>query len=232
MKKLAFLMIVFCVGLVGCKQDPLIPIRRLARSDDLAKKMEASRDYQQVINVLRDAYKSNAGLCKDIGRALMMDRQFENALEYFQESVKTRSTDSTLYYWMAVCYVNRFKVDRSPATMATVHEYYEKSLNLMPNNKEVLYEFAQFLVFGAENYPRAIEVLQQNLTLLGSNFSADTYFLLGRAYYLSGEYDAALRIYHQILDNKTSLSKEQISRAEEFIDTTRMMLTGGADVGR
>ena len=84
MKKLAFLMIVFCVGLVGCKQDPLIPIRRLARSDDLAKKMEASRDYQQVINVLRDAYKSNAGLCKDIGRALMMDRQFENALEYFQ----------------------------------------------------------------------------------------------------------------------------------------------------
>ncbi|MBP5706082.1 MAG: hypothetical protein J6W76_02270, partial [Spirochaetales bacterium] len=145
---------------------------------------------------------------------------------------KTRSNDSTLYYWMAVCYVNRFKADRSPATMALVYEYYEKSLNLMPNNKEVLYEFAQFLVFGAENYPRAIEVLQQNLTLLGNNFSADTYFLLGRAYYLSGEYDAALRIYHQILDNKTSLSKEQISRAEEFIDTTRMMLTGGVDVGR
>ena len=232
MKKLTLLLIIGIVSLTGCSRDPLLPIRRLARSDDLAKKMEASRDYQQVISILRDAYKSNAGLCKDIGRALMMDRQFENALEYFSEAVKTRSTDSTLYYWMAVCYVNRFKADRSPATIAIVYEYYEKSLNLMPNNKEVLYEFAQFLVFGAENYPRAIEVLQQDLTLLGSNFSADPYFLLGRAYYLSGEYDAALRIYHQILDNKTSLSKEQISRAEEFIDTTRMMLTGGADVGR
>ncbi|MBR6061953.1 MAG: hypothetical protein IKP67_07740, partial [Spirochaetales bacterium] len=176
MKKLTLLLIIGIVSLTGCSRDPLLPIRRLARSDDLAKKMEASRDYQQVISILRDAYKSNAGLCKDIGRALMMDRQFENALEYFSEAVKTRSTDSTLYYWMAVCYVNRFKADRSPATMAIVYEYYEKSLNLMPNNKEVLYEFAQFLVFGAENYPRAIEVLQQDLTLLGSNFRADPYF--------------------------------------------------------
>lgn len=191
--------------------------------------MEASNEYKQVISILRDAYMNNAGLCKDIGRALMMDRQFDNALIYFEEAVKTRTTDSTLYYWMAICYVNKFKVDHSAANRALVYENYEKSLNLIDNNKEVLYAFAQFLVFGDNNYERAIEVLQKNIELLGTYFVADTYFLLGRAYYMQGLYDMAYSTYNQMLSFKDKMSKAEYNRVLEFIEQTSNMLNGAAN---
>ena len=230
MNKLYILSIVFFLTVfTGCSKDPLFPIRRLARSKDIEQKMEASNEYKQVITILRDAYMNNAGLCKDIGRALMMNHQYDNALIYFEEAVKTRTTDSTLYYWMAICYVNKYKVDHGAANRALVYENYEKSLNLIDNNKEVLYAFAQFLVFGDNNYERAIEVLQKNIELLGTYFVADTYFLLGRAYYMQGLYDMAYSTYNQMLSFKDKMSKQEYNRVLEFIDQTSNMLNGAAN---
>ena len=42
--------------------DPLFPIRRLSRNEDLSKKEEASNYYKQAIDVMVDAYSSYGGL--------------------------------------------------------------------------------------------------------------------------------------------------------------------------
>lgn len=227
-KRLYFIILVLLV-LTSCNKDPLFEIKRLARSNDIDKKMEASSEYNVVIKTLTDAYMHKAGLDKDIGRALMMDRQFDNALTFFNQAVQTRTTDSTLYYWMAICYVNKFKVERDPQNRLFVYENYEKSLNIMPNNREVLYEFAQFLVFGAQDYQKAIEVLQKEIDLLKGYFLADPYFLLGRAYYLQGQYDMAYSTYNQMLAFKDKMKSEEYNRVLEFIEQTAEMLNGGYD---
>ena len=99
----------------------------------------------------------------------------------------------------------------------------------MPNNREVLYEYAQFLVFGAQDYQKAVEILQKEIELLKDYFLVDPYFLLGRAYYLQGQYDMAYSTYNQMLAFKDKMKSEEYNRVLEFIEQTSEMLNGGAD---
>ncbi|HOJ63421.1 MAG TPA: hypothetical protein PLE45_03265 [Spirochaetota bacterium] len=220
MKKI-YLIFITILTLSCYSPDPLFHIRRLARSEDLTKKEEASLLYRQAIDTLVNAYSSLGGLNKDVGRRLMMSGEYLSAIKHFEIARDIRNNDSTIYYWLAVCYVNLYKIEKDPKYFELIEKNYEISLNLTPENKEVLYAYAQFLVYGKEDYFKAIEILKKLVVLLKNNSMPDAYFLLGRAYYMVEDYENALKIYETLKTFEKVLTKEQKEKLDEFIITVR-----------
>ncbi|HOF01149.1 MAG TPA: tetratricopeptide repeat protein [Spirochaetota bacterium] len=223
MKKL-LLISAAAVMLSGCYGDPLFLVRRMARSDDIEKKMEASRQYRQAIDILTDAYNSYGGLNRDIGQRLMMNRNYALAIKHLELAKEVRTNDGSIYYWLAVCYVNLLKIENKPEYMPIIDNYYQNALNITPDNKEFLYAYAQFLVYGSEDYDKAIETLKKYIVLLKSSFYADAYFLLGRAYYMLERYEEALRVYNELYAFEKKLTKEQIDKLDEFTRTVKELI--------
>ncbi len=223
MKKICFSLFLFISFILfSCySPDPLFQIRRLAHSEDLAKKQEASLYYRQAIDTLVNAYSSLGGINKEIGQRLMMSREYLPAIKHLEIARDIRNNDSTIYYWLAVCYVNLYKIEKDPKYFELIEKNYTISLNLTPNNKEVLYSYAQFLVFGKEDYLTAIDVLKKLIIELKNNPMPDAYFLLGRAYYMIEDYENSLKTYETIYTFQKILTKEQKEKLEEFIMTVR-----------
>lgn len=212
-----FLLIVF-----SCySPDPLFHIRRLARSDDLTKKEEASIYYKQAIDTLVEAYSALGGINKEIGRRLMIIREYVPAIKHLEIAREVRNNDSTIYYWLAVCYVNLYKIEKDPKYFELIEKNYQISLNIIPENKEVLYSYANFLIFGKEDYFTAIDILKKLIFNLKNNFMSDAYFLLGRAYYMIEDYENALKIYETLYTFEKKLTKEEKEKIEEFIITVK-----------
>lgn len=223
MKKL-LLISAMAVTLSGCFGDPLFMIRRLAKSDDIEKKTEASKQYRQAIDILTDAYNSYGGLNRDIGQRLMMNRNYTLAIKHLELAKEVRTNDGSIYYWLAVCYVNLLKIENKPEYIPIIDNYYQNALNITSDNKEFLYAYAQFLVYGSENYEKAIEILKKYIVLLKSASHPEAYFLLGRAYYMQERYEEALRVYNELYAFEKKLSKEQKDKLDEFTRTVKGLI--------
>lgn len=221
MKKRHFILFITTLIFSCYGTDPLFQIRRLARSEDLTKKEEASIYYKQAIDTLVNAYSSLGGLNKDVGRRLMMSGEYLPAIKHLEIARDIRNNDSTIYYWLALCYVNLYKIEKDNKYFDLIEKNYEISLNITPNNKEVLYGYAQFLIFGKEDYLKAIDILKHLIVQLKNNSMPDAYFLLGRAYYMIEDYEEALKTYETLRTFEKNLTKEQKDKLEEFIMAVR-----------
>ncbi|OHD16707.1 MAG: hypothetical protein A2086_10700 [Spirochaetes bacterium GWD1_27_9] len=218
MKKLIFGLFIFI--LFSCYQDPLFEIRRLARSSEIENKQKAGRDYQLAITTLFDAYTSYAGLNRDLGYKLMINQNYKVAIKHLEISKDVKNNDSTVYFWIATCYANLYKIEKKIDYLDQAEKNYKISLNIIPNNKEVNYSYAQFLIYLKEEYNKAVEVLNKCIFELNAD-EPNGYFLLGRAYYMLGEYAKAYETYNTIYKFKKILTKEQSSKLDEFIQITR-----------
>ena len=222
-----FLILAFICGvtLIGCfNSDPLFPIRRLSRNDDLTKKQEASAYYKQAIDVMVEAYSSYAGLNRDIGIKLVVKQEYKPGIKHLEISTSIKNNDSSAYYWLGIAYVNLYKIEKNQEYLTSADKNYNIALNLTPENKEYLYAYAQLLFYGFEDYYKTIEVL----TNLIINLQADVkenYFLLARAYYMVGDYKNAYQTYNEIYKFQKKLTKQEKEKLEEFIQVTRSNLT-------
>ncbi|HOV13617.1 MAG TPA: hypothetical protein PK771_04985 [Spirochaetota bacterium] len=211
--------------LTSCfNSDPLFPIRRLSRNEDLAKKEEASNYYKQAIDVMVEAYSSYAGLNRDIGIKLLNRQEYKMAIKHLEISLNIKNNDSSAFYWLGVCYVNLYKIEKNRDYLDLAEKNYTFAINVTPENKEYLYALAQLQFYGFENYEKAIEILK-NLIF---NLNADTkenYFLLARGYYMIGDYKSAYQTYNEIYKFKKQLSKIEKEKLEEFIQITRGNMT-------
>lgn len=218
MKK--YLILLFTViFLASCSGDRLLPIRRLARSENLDKKTEASLLYKDAIKTLIEAYSSSAGLNKDIGTRLMNMGAFEKAVEHFKIAASIKNNDKVIYHNLGICYVNLYKIQKNSELLSMAEDNYKIALNLAPDSKGTLYDYAQLLVFGTENYSKAIEVLNHYLYDLGTK-DKDGYFLLGRSYYAIGENDKAFTVFNSIYEFEKTLTAAEKEKLGEFIALT------------
>ncbi|MCG8570057.1 MAG: hypothetical protein MJB14_07930 [Spirochaetes bacterium] len=220
-KLLSFLLLLI---LTSCSRDPLAEVRRIAISKKTENKEEAAKHYDTVIETLTKAYASNGLLNKELGRRLMLEKQFQPAIKHFLIAKDIRSDDSWIYYWIAVCYANLFKIEKNLEDLDYAEKYYQIALNLKPNEKEFLYGYASLLVFGKENYIQAIDILK-NLIFQLQYKDPNAYFLLGRSYFILGMYADAYQIYGDIYQFEKMLTDDQKTKLAEFIETTRGKLT-------
>lgn len=203
--------------------DPLFPIRRLSRNEDLSKKEEASNYYKQAIDVMVDAYSSYGGLNRDIGIKLVSRQEYKMAIKHLEISVEIKNNDSSSYYWLGICYVNLYKIEKEREYLDKADTYYNIALNLTPTNKEYLYAYAQLQFYGFENYDKTIEILNNLIFSLNADIK-ENYFLLARAYYMIGDFKNAYQVYSEIYKFKKIMSKVELEKLEEFIQITRSNL--------
>jgi len=209
--------------LFSCEKDPLSHIKRLAKSQDPSKKEQAVKAYDKVIKTTLEAYDRSAGLHKDLGHKLLMNNNYEPAIVHLMKSFEIKNNDAAVAYDLAVCNVNLFKIRKTDMFYLTeADKYYNIALNITPKNKGYLYSYAQLLVFGSMDYLKAIEVLNKILYELNT-IDIDSYFLLGRAYYMSGDYANANKIYSEMYNYEKKLNKKQRRQLDNFIKQTAKM---------
>ena len=250
-----FFLILLLSGLLlpSCfiKKDPLLEIRRIARSSDLKKKEEAAELYQQVIDTMVEAYISMGSLNKAIGEKLMMQRYYEKAIEHLEMAREIRTDDANIYFWLGVCYVNLYKNGNDKSNLIKAENNYETAIKLLPGYMDALYSYAQLLFYAKEDYEKSVEILNEYLYGLSpktkelkeamekrgedtSNFvnpkinnpDIKAYFLLGRAYYMLENYKEAYNTYQKIYSYKNKLTNEEKSKLDEFILETSRLISG------
>lgn len=207
--------------LSACNSDPLWGIRRIARSEDLEKKKEAAQYYKRAVDTLIDAYASQAGLNKDIGRRLLYnkDPQYKNAIKHLTIAKETMNSDAEIYYMLGVAHANLFRIEQLPDDLFTAKGHYETALRLAPNGKDYLYAYSQLLVFGTQDYTAAIKVLEKYLYELNTP-DHNGYFLLGRCHYMLDNDAKAYEIFNDALKYKDNMTKKELDALYDFIKKT------------
>ena len=198
----------------SCSTDKLKPIRSLARSQNLEKKENAANLYKEAISTLVNAYSSSAGLNKNIGKQLLVKGAFEKALFHLEQSCEIVNNDFETYHYIAICHVNLYKINRNKE-----HLLKANALNISPDRAGVLYDYAQLLVFGTEEYQEAVKILNHYIYDLKTP-DKNGYFLLGRSLFLLGEYGKAYEVYSAIYQFEKNLTAEEKTSLEGFIAET------------
>ncbi len=242
MKNIIFAVLI--ITLLSCSSDPLFEIKKMAKNRtlkdtnseaDVNRKISASMEYKKAIDTMVDAYSSYYGVNKDIGKRLLNLGSFKKAAEHFEMAIAVRNNDPSLYHDLAVSYVNLYKIESKQEYLTLAKENYKIALNINDKNKTYLYDYAQLLVFGTGEYPEAIKILNDyvykknasNETVLNSH-DINGHFLLGRAYYMNGEYDKAYRTYTEIYQFEKNLSEDQKGKLTEFLITVDNARKAGA----
>lgn len=220
--------------------DPLFPIKRIARSNSIDKKAEAGLMYDKVIQILTDAYRFNGSLNKDVGRRLMYNGNYTNAIKHLEIAKSIRNTDPDIYYWLAISYVNLYRINKDLLKVQSkeeeikqINEYlneaeknYLIALSLSPGYKDVYYSYAHLLVYAKEDLITAKEILNKYLFEINQKETPDikALFLLAHVHYALGEYKNAYRIFEKIYQYKKSLTKDELNKLEEYITEIREKL--------
>lgn len=204
---------------ISCSPDRLKPIRKLARSQKLEKKEEAALLYKEAVSTLVNAYSSSAGLNKTIGKQLLIKGAYEKALEHLEQSRDIINNDFETYHCIAICHVNLYKINRNKEHLIKAKENYKYALNISPDRPGVLYDYAQLLVFGTEEYQEAVNILTHYIYKLKTQ-DKNGYFLLGRSLFLLGEYDKAYEVYSSIYNFEKELTAEEKTSLDGFIAET------------
>ena len=204
---------------ISCSPDRLKPIRKLARSQKLEKKEEAALLYKEAVSTLVNAYSSSAGLNKTIGKQLLIKGAYEKALEHLEQSRDIINNDFETYHCIAICHVNLYKINRNKEHLIKAKENYKYALNISPDRPGVLYDYAQLLVFGTEEYQEAVNILTHYIYKLKTQ-DKNGYFLLGRSLFLLGEYDKAYEVYSSIYNFEKELIAEEKTSLDGFIAET------------
>lgn len=207
------------VIMTSCYSDKLKPIRALARSQNLDKKEEASQLYKEAISTLVNAYSASAGLNKTIGKQLVVKGAYEKALFHLEQSRDIVNNDFETYHYIAICHVNLYKINHNKEHLFKAKENYTYALNISPNRTGVLYDYAQLLVFGTEEYQEAVNILTHYIYDLKTP-DKDGYFLLGRAYFLLKEYNKAYEVYSSIYQFEKTLTADEKASLDNFISET------------
>ena len=221
MKKLSkfILLAISAIAMTSCYADRLKPIRALARSQNLDKKEEASQLYKEAISTLVNAYSASAGLNKTIGKQLTVKGAYEKALFHLEQSRDIVNNDFETYHYIAICHVNLYKINHNKEHLSKAKENYTYALNISPDRTGVLYDYAQLLVFGTEEYQEAVHVLNHYIYDLKTP-DKEGYFLLGRSYFLWKEYDKAYEVYSSIYQFEKTLTADEKASLENFISET------------
>lgn len=226
MKKSLIFIIVLILIFTGClRRDPLARIKRLTKAEIQKKEMDAE-ELKKTIDIIVEAYSSMGGLNKQIGEYLMLHKSYKEAIKHLELAKQIRNDDANIYYWLGVCNVSLYKIEGNKDYLLEAERNYETALRIMPEHLDILYGYAHLLVYGKNDYENAEKILKKYIELEPIKLKPDpnAYFLLGRVYYMMGDFRNAYETYNKILQFKKSLTKEEKEKLDEFIiETARNM---------
>jgi len=246
MKKF-FIILAIPLLFVNCYfNDPLLPIKRMARDfnekkQDFKNKEKAGMLYEEAIKILTDAYRFDASLNKDVGRRLMFQTNYINAIKHLEIARDIKNEDADIYYWLGICYVNLYKINKESINVKISQEERDKielylteaeknylvAINLTPSYKEVYYSYAHLLVYAKEDYEKGKTILHKYLYEINTKMEipdVKALFLLGHVYFALDDYKNAYETYDKIYQFKKNLDKSDLSKLDQYIRETGKMI--------
>lgn len=166
---------------------------------------------------------------KILGRRYMDKKMYTKALEAFRSALEYFPENQHVFYQIGVCaaHVAKSTLDYPNMKFPERKEYldlaasaYKRAIELDPNYTRASYALAILYVFELNRPEDAITIMEP--VAAREKKPLDSLFILGRAYYMTGQYEKSIATYDRII--KTSGSAEQRADAErnkEFVKNAR-----------
>ncbi len=231
-----------CIGLLffavcfftGCKdntfarrlQDMELGVKNPSSIEDL---QSAIRKYQGKVNDILTMEQRTGIWYKILGRRYMDKKMYKKAIEAFQSSLEYFPENQHVFYQIGVCaaIIAKSSLDYPGMGLAEKQAYfdlsvsaYKRAVELDPTYTRAVYALSVLYVFELNQPADAITIMEP--VAAREKKPLDSLFILGRAYYMTGQYEKAIAAYDRII--KTSGSAEQRADAERnkaFVENAR-----------
>ncbi len=166
---------------------------------------------------------------KILGRRYMDKKMYKKAIESFQSALEYFPENQHVFYQIGVCaaIIAKSTLDYPGMGLAEKQAYfdlsvsaYKRAVELDPNYTRAVYALSVLYVFELNRPEDAITIMEP--VAAKEKKPLDSLFILGRAYYMTGQYEKAIAAYDRII--KTSGSAEQRADAERnkaFVENAR-----------
>ncbi len=147
-------------------------------------------DYEKAIKMLQAALSMEPFFKEaywELGKVYYEQKNYQHALNNFQQYAKIVPDDDNVYPYIAKCYMGLN--DKNNALLM-----YKKALEINPDNMEAIQGIAKYYMSIGE-YKKAAEYYQK------ISFSYDTYLNLGKCYYNLGEYKKAIAAFENAMES-------------------------------
>ena len=189
----------------------------------------AIQKYQGKINEILTMEQKLGIWYKILGRRYMDKKMYKKALEAFRSALEYFPENQHIFYQIGVCAAIMAKstIDYPALSTADKQAYfdlsvsaYKRAVELDPSYTRAVYALSVLYVFELNRPEEAISIMEP--IAAREKKPLDSLFILGRAYYMTGQYEKAIAAYNRII--KTSGSAEQRADAERnkaFIENAR-----------
>ncbi len=153
-------------------------------------------------------------------------KMYGEALKNFQTAIEYYPANQNLFYYVGVCagYMAQSSLDYNATGSQSQEKYnylklsesaYLRAIEIEPRYVRSLYGLGVLYVFELDECKKAIQYLERALEIETKN--TDIMFVLARAYYVEGEYDAAVSLYDRIAATTKSDQKKKEAEANKKI---------------
>ena len=189
----------------------------------------AIRQYQGKVNDILMMEQRTGIWYKILGRRYMDKKMYKKAIEAFQSSLDYFPENQHVFYQIGVCaaIIAKSSLDYPGMGLAEKQAYfdlsvsaYKRAVELDPSYTRAVYALSVLYVFELNQPAEAITIMEP--VAAREKKPLDSLFILGRAYYMPGQYEKAIAAYDRII--KTSGSAEQRADAERnkaFVENAR-----------
>jgi len=189
----------------------------------------AIQKYQGKINEILIMEQKIGIWYKVLGRRYMDKKMYKKALEAFQSALEYFPENQHVFYQIGVCaaVLAKSTLDYPGMSDAERQAYfdlsvsaYKRAVELDPTYTRAVYALSVLYVFELNRPADAIAIMEP--LAAREKKPLDSLFILGRAYYMTGQYEKAIAMYDRII--KTSGSAEQRADAERnkaFVENAR-----------
>lgn len=190
----------------------------------------AIKKYQGKVNTILMSEQKIGGWYKILGRRYMDKKMYKKAIEAFQGALEYYPENQHVFYQIGVCAAILAKSSLTfPAEISASDKQayfdlsvaaYKRAVELDPNYTRAVYALSVLYVFELNEPEKAIAIMEP--IAAREKKPLDSLFILGRAYYMTGQYERAIAAYDRII--ATSGSAEQRADAERnkaFVQNAR-----------
>lgn len=157
---------------------------------------------------------------KMLGRRYMDKKMYKKAIECFRSALEYYPENQHLFYQIGICagviakgalkYPGETSTDNRQEYFDLSVSSYKRAVEIDPNYTRAVYALSVLYVFELNRPQDAIMIMEP--IAAKEKKPLDSLFILGRAYFMTGQYQKALAAYDRII--KTSGSAEQRADAE------------------
>lgn len=224
----------FCVSFIGCRdksfmqrmQEMEIGVKNPSSVEEL---QAAIHEYQKKVNDILSMEHHVGIWYKMLGRRYMDKKMYAKALEAFRSALEYFPENQHVFYQIGICagHLAKSTLDYPNMTSSERRDYfdlsasaYKRAIEIDPHYTRASYALAILYVFELNRPEDAIAIMEP--VAAREKKPLDSLFILGRAYYMTGQYEKAIAMYDRII--KTSGSAEQRADAERnktFVENAR-----------